>query len=104
MYAIVIDGAKQLRVSKGDRVLIDQLELQPGSKVVLDKVLLVGDGDKITVGAPTVAGARVEAEVLREIKDDKVWAFTYRRRKAHSRRKRGHRQRYTLVEIKSVTA
>lgn len=104
MYAIVVDGAKQLRVSEGDKVRIDQLGLNEGDSVSFDKVLLVADGDKITVGAPTVAGAKVEAKVIRELKDEKVWAFTYRRRKHSSKAKRGHRQRHTLVEITKVSA
>jgi len=102
MYAIVVDGAKQLRVSKGDMVRIDKLGLEPGSTVKLDKVLLVGDGDKVTVGAPVVKGAEVEGKVVRELKDKKTWAFTYRRRKAGSKSKKGHRQRYTLIEITNV--
>ena len=104
MYAIVIDGAKQLRVSEGDNVHIDQLNLKQGSKVTLDRVLLVGDGDKIKVGAPVVSGAKVEAEVVGEFKGDKTYAFNYRRRKAGSKRKRGHRQRYTVVKVTSIKA
>lgn len=102
MYAIVVEGAKQLRVSKGDTVRIDQLGLEPGTKVSLGRVLLVDDGSNVKVGAPTVSGASVQAEVVREIKGEKTWAFTYRRRKAKSKAKKGHRQRYTLVKITSV--
>ncbi|MCA8940788.1 MAG: 50S ribosomal protein L21, partial [Planctomycetes bacterium] len=99
MYAIVIDGAKQLRVSEGDNVRIDALDLEVGSKVSFDKVLLIGEGESVKIGQPTVAGATVEGEVIREIKDKKTWAFTYRRRKNSSKAKKGHRQRYTLVKI-----
>lgn len=102
MYAIVIDGAKQLRVSEGDNVRIDALDLEVGSKVSFDKVLLIGEGESVKIGQPTVAGATVEGEVIREIKDKKTWAFTYRRRKNSSKAKKGHRQRYTLVKITSV--
>lgn len=102
MYAIVVDGAKQLRVSKGDKVRIDKLGLEPGSTVKLDEVLLVGEGESVKVGTPTVSGAAVEGKVIKEIKDKKTYAFTYRRRKANSKSKKGHRQRYTLIEITSV--
>ncbi len=104
MYAIVVDGSKQLRLSEGDQVRIDQLGLNPGDKVTFDKVLMVGGKDQVQVGKPMLEGAKVEAEVLREVKDEKVWAFTYRRRKANSKRKKGHRQRYTLVKVTSVKA
>ena len=104
MYAVVIDGAKQLRVKDGDTVRIDRLGLEPGSKVAFDRVLLVGDGEIVKVGTPALSGAKVEGEVVREIKDDKTYAFMYRRRKAQSKRKKGHRQRYTLVKITTVKA
>ncbi len=102
MFAIVVEGAKQLRVTAGDTVRIDQLGLEPGAKVTLDRVLLLDTGSDVRVGAPTVDGASVEAEVIREIKGEKTWAFTYRRRKASSKAKKGHRQRYTLVRVTKV--
>ncbi|NUQ35566.1 MAG: 50S ribosomal protein L21 [Planctomycetaceae bacterium] len=104
MYAVVVDGAKQLRVAEGDAVRIDQLGLKPGEKVTFDKVLLIGEGEQVKVGTPTVKGAKVEGEVVREIKDDKTYAFTYRRRKASSKGIRGHRQRHTVVKITTVKA
>ncbi len=104
MYAIIADGGRQYRVEKGTEFKLDRLGQEPGSKLKLDNVLLVADGDKVTVGAPNVAGASVEAEVIAEVKDEKLIAFTYRRRKANSKRKRGHRQRHTLVKVTGIKA
>ncbi|MCA8918634.1 MAG: 50S ribosomal protein L21 [Planctomycetes bacterium] len=104
MYAIIADGGRQYRVEKGTEFKLDRLGQEQGGKIVLDDVLLVADGDNVKVGAPKVAGASVEVEVLEEIKDKKLIAFTYRRRKANSKRKRGHRQRHTLVKVTNIKA
>jgi large subunit ribosomal protein L21 len=102
MYAIVADGGRQYRLEKGMEFKLDRLGQTKGEKISLDKVLLVADGDNVKVGAPTVGGAAVEVEVLGEVKDEKLIAFTYRRRKHNSKRKRGHRQRHTLVKVTNI--
>lgn len=104
MYAIIADGGRQYRVEKGTEFKLDRLGQVQGGKIVLEDVLLIADGDNVKVGAPKVAGASVEVEVLEEIKDKKLIAFTYRRRKSNSKRKRGHRQRHTLVKVTNIKA
>jgi large subunit ribosomal protein L21 len=102
MYAIVADGGRQYRVEKGTEFKLDRLGQKKGSKISLDQVLLVADGDDVKIGKPNLAGAAVEVEVLDEVKDEKLIAFTYRRRKHNSKRKRGHRQRHTLVKVTGI--
>lgn len=104
MYAIIRDRGRQTTVRKGDVVLCDlQQELQPGDSITFGEVLLVGNEGHVTVGKPTVAGAKVTAEVLGEVKGDKVIAFRFKRRKG-VRKKRGHRERYTQVKITGIEA
>lgn len=102
MYAIIADGGRQYRVEKDMEFKLDRLGQKKGDKITLDNVLLVANGDKVSVGAPKVDGASVEVEVLGEVKDEKLIAFTYRRRQNNSKRKRGHRQRHTLVKVTSI--
>ncbi|MBZ0137358.1 MAG: 50S ribosomal protein L21 [Planctomycetes bacterium] len=102
MYAIIADGGRQYRVEKDMEFKLDRLGQKKGDKITLDNVLLVANGDKVSVGAPRVDGASVEVEVLDEVKDKKLIAFTYRRRHANSKRKRGHRQRHTLVKVTAI--
>jgi large subunit ribosomal protein L21 len=104
MYAIVADGGRQYRVEPEMEFKLDRLEQTPGAKLKLDNVLLVADGADVKIGTPKVPGAHVEVEVLEEVKDKKVWAFTYRRRQGNSKRKRGHRQRHTLVKVTGIKA
>jgi large subunit ribosomal protein L21 len=101
MYAIVATGGKQYRVEPGQRLEIDKLAAEPGSQVDLGEVLLVSDGDNVTVGQPTVAGARVVAEVLGEAKGKKIVVFKYKS-KVRYRRKTGHRQRYSRVVVRDI--
>ena len=101
MYAIVATGGKQYRVEPGQRLEIEKLTAEPGSQVDLGEVLLVGDGDSVTIGQPTVAGARVVAEVLGETKGKKVIVFKYKS-KVRYRRKTGHRQRYSRVLVRDI--
>ena len=102
MYAIVRDRNQQTRVREGDVILCDlRGDLEPGSEVTFDEVLLVGDEGQVRIGKPTVAGARVTGEVVGEVKGDKVIAFRFKRRK-NVRKKRGHRQRYTQVRITGI--
>lgn len=102
MFAIIRDGGRQYRLSQGDEFYLDRLDQQPGAKISLTDVLLVGEGDNVKVGKPTVDGASVEVEVLREIKGDKVIAYMYRCKKGSSRRKKGHRQRFTLAKVTAI--
>ena len=102
MYAIIADGGRQYRVEKGMEFKLDRLGQKAGDKLSLDNVLLVANGADVKVGAPTVKGATVEVQVIGERKDEKLMAFTYRRRKANSKRKRGHRQRHTLGKVTEI--
>lgn len=101
-YAILRDGNRQYRVAAGEQFEIDRLGQKPGSKLKLDDVLLVADGAKVSVGKPKVAGASVEVEVLGEEKGEKLIAYMYRCKKGSSRRKKGHRQRHTLVKVTAI--
>ncbi len=104
MYAIVRTGSKQYRVQPGDVLEVELLDGQQGQEIALEDVLLVADGDRITVGKPTVAGARVTAEVVDpDKKGKKVIAFKFRRREGYHR-KRGVRPRHTVLKIKEIIA
>lgn len=104
MFAIVETGGKQYRVAANDKIIVEKLDLEAGSKVTLDKVLLVkSEGGEVKFGAPLVGGASVEAEVIKTFKDKKVIIFKKRRRQ-NSRRKQGHRQQQTLLKVLAVKA
>ncbi len=100
MFAVFKTGGKQYRVAAEDVLKIDKVKGEPGEIVEFGEVLVVG-GDSVTLGAPTVAGATVAAEVLDQARGPKVIAFKKRRRK-NSRRKRGHRQEFTLLRITEI--
>jgi large subunit ribosomal protein L21 len=100
MFAVFKTGGKQYRVAAEDVLKVDKVEGEPGEIVEFGEVLAVG-GDSVTLGAPTVAGATVAAEVLDQGRGGKVIAFKKRRRK-NSRRKRGHRQEFTLLRITEI--
>ena len=100
MFAVFKTGGKQYRVAAEDVLKIDKVKGEPGEIVEFGEVLVVG-GDSLTLGAPTVAGATVAAEVLEQARGPKVIAFKKRRRK-NSRRKRGHRQEFTLLRITEI--
>jgi large subunit ribosomal protein L21 len=99
-YAVVKTGGKQYRVEKGSRIRVDRLPGAVGDKVDLDQVLMVG-GETLQVGAPTVAGAGVSTKIVAQGRDAKVIVFKIRRRKNY-RRKRGHRQQYTDLEVTGI--
>jgi large subunit ribosomal protein L21 len=101
MYAVFQTGGKQFRAEPGARLRIPTLDLEPGAAVVFDQVLLTGDGEKTEVGAPTVAGATVRAEVLRHGRDKKIIIFKRKRRKGY-RKKQGHRQDFTEIRVDEV--
>jgi len=100
MFAVIRTGGKQYRVAAEDVIKVDKVAGEPGAIVQFGEVLVVG-GDNVTLGAPTVAGASVAAEVLEQGRGPKVIAFKKRRRK-NSRRRRGHRQEFTLVRVTEI--
>jgi large subunit ribosomal protein L21 len=101
MYAVVKTGGKQYRVVPGEKLKVEQIPADIGSEVVLDQVLMVADGDDVTVGNPIVAGASVKAKVLSHGRHAKVTIFKMRRRK-HYQKHQGHRQNYTELQIESI--
>jgi large subunit ribosomal protein L21 len=103
MYAVVTTGGKQYRVSAGEKIKVEQLPADVGSEVVLDKVLLIADGENLTMGAPLVQGASVKVKVLSHGRGEKIRIFKMRRRK-HYRKSQGHRQNYTEIEILGIGA
>lgn len=100
MYAIVLSGGKQFKVSEGDQICVEKLNANVGDKVKLDVLMLV-DGEKVETGAPVLEGREVVAEVLEQGKQDKVVVFKYRAKK-RTRKTQGHRQPYTKLKIVSV--
>ncbi|MBI4301697.1 MAG: 50S ribosomal protein L21 [Chloroflexi bacterium] len=101
MYAILETGGKQYKVAPGQIVEVERLPLEEDATVEMGRVLLVADGDKVTVGKPVIEGAKVVATVLGEAKGDKVTVFKYKP-KVHYRKKTGHRQIYTKLAIKDI--
>ena len=102
-YAIFRALGKQYRAEKGDVLRLPRMDAEPGAKVTFDEVLLSSDGKTVRAGTPVVKGAKVEAEVLSEGKERKIYVFKFKRRKGY-RRKTGHRQRFTEVRVMSVKA
>ncbi len=103
MFAVLKTGGKQYKVQAGDVLRIEKLAANAGDKIQFNDILMVG-GDSVTVGVPFVAGAAVQAEVIAQIKGDKVIHFVKRRRKHSSQRTKGHRQHLTLVRVTDVLA
>ena len=102
MYAIIKTGGKQYRVAEGDEIYVEKLAGEAGDEVVFDKVLAVG-GDKMVAGNPYIDGATVTGKIVKQGKGKKVTVFTYRPKK-DSKRKMGHRQLFTKVEIGAIKA
>ena len=102
MYAIIEVGAKQYNVKKGDVIEVEKLSQPDGSDVDLDKVLLISKDKKTEIGQPYLKEGKVLAEVLGQVKGEKVLSFKYRRRKS-SRWKKGHRQQLTRLKIKEIS-
>lgn len=103
MYAVFKTGGKQYRAKQGDVLKIEKLELDAGSDVAFDQVMMLGEGDDVKIGTPIVAGAVVSGKVLSQGRADKVHILKFRRRK-HFRKQQGHRQYYTEVEITAISA
>ncbi len=103
MYAVIKTGGKQYRIQVGEKLKIEQLPAENGSELIIDQVLMVADGDKVSVGTPLVAGAKVNATVLGQGRHDKIRIFKMRRRK-HYQKHQGHRQNYTEIEITGISA
>jgi len=103
MYAVIKTGGKQYRVKQGETLKIETVAGEVGSAIVLDKVLMVGDGDKLSVGKPMLAGATVNATIVSNGRHDKVTIFKMRRRK-HYQKHQGHRQNYTEIRIDGISA
>ena len=103
MFAVLKTGGKQYKVQAGDVLRLEKLAAVAGDKIQFNDILMVG-GDAVTVGAPFVAGAAVQAEVIDQIKGEKTIHFVKRRRKHSSQRTKGHRQHLTLVRVTEVLA
>lgn len=101
MYAVIETGGKQYRVEPGAKVEVEKLPVDAGDEVTFDQVLMLVDGDDITVGVPRIENAKVTASVVKQKKDNKVLIYKMRRRKGY-RLTKGHRQRKTVVEIKEI--
>ncbi len=101
MYAIVEIAGQQFKVQKDQKIYVHRLDAKAGDKVEFDRVLLTGDGDKISIGAPAIDGALVKAEVIDHVKGDKVIVFRKKRRKGY-RKKNGHRQSFTAIKVTGI--
>ena len=102
MYAVIKTGGKQYRVTEGERIRVEKLDGAPGDTVVFDEVLMLG-GDEPTIGTPIVEGARVEARITLQDRAKKIVIFKFRRRKNY-RRKQGHRQPFTELQITGISS
>jgi large subunit ribosomal protein L21 len=103
MYAVLETGSKQYRVAAGDTLQVERLEVEAGKPFTFDRVLLVSNDGKVTVGAPTVASATVVADVVGHIRGEKKLTFKMKRRKGYHK-SIGHRQELTVVKIKEINA
>ena len=103
MYAVFQSGGKQHRVVEGQTLRLEKLDIETGSDIEFDQVLLVADGENVQVGAPYVAGGKIVATVVNHGRGDKVKVIKFRRRK-HSRSQMGHRQWFTEVKITGISA
>ena len=101
MYALVKTGGKQYRVEKDDTILVERIAAEEGAEVILNDIVMLGDGDKVTIGTPTVDGAAVSATVVSQTRGPKIIIFRRKRRKNH-RRTQGHRQDLTLLKINDI--
>ncbi|NPB10043.1 MAG: 50S ribosomal protein L21 [Thermodesulfobacteria bacterium] len=103
MYAVIKTGGKQYKVSPGDVIRVEKIPGDPGQEIELSEVLLVGEGNEVKIGQPLVEGAKVIATIVEQGRSRKIIVFKKKRRKNY-RRKRGHRQYYTDLQIKEIQA
>ncbi len=101
MYAVITTGGKQYKVAPGEKLKVEQIPADVGAEVILDQVLLVGEGESVRLGQPTVAGATVKATVVAHGRGEKVKIFKMRRRK-HYQKHQGHRQNFTELKIEAI--
>ena len=101
MYAVIKTGGKQYRVQQGDVIFVEKIDAQADEAVTFDEVLLVSDGDASKIGTRVVEGAKVEGKVLAQVKSKKIVVYKYKAKK-NERKKQGHRQPYTKVEITAI--
>ena len=103
MYAVIKTGGKQYQVRAGEKLKVEQIPADVGTEIVIDQVLAVGEGERLSVGAPLVSGATVSATILSHGRHDKVRIFKMRRRK-HYQKRQGHRQNYTELFIGKIAS
>ncbi len=103
MYAIIETGGKQYKVSEGDVIFVEKLDVEAGATVTIDKVLVVANGEEVSVGAPYVEGATVSASAVKNGKEKKIIVYKYKAKKGYHK-KQGHRQPYTKLEIQKINA
>lgn len=103
MYAVVSTGGKQYKLAQGDICRIEKLDAEEGTSIELDQVLMIADGDKISIGTPLVKGGKVTATVKAHGRAKKIEIMKFRRRK-HHQKKTGHRQYYTEIEVTGISA
>ena len=103
LYAVIRTGGKQYRVSAGEKIKVEQIPADVGAEIALDQVLMVGEGESVSIGTPLLAGARVTAKVVAHGRGPKIKIFKMRRRK-HYQKHQGHRQNYTEIEISCIAA
>ena len=103
MYAVIKTGGKQYRVQQGDTIFVEKMNAQADETVTFEEVLLVGNEESTKIGTPVVEGAKVEGKVLAQVKAKKVVVYKYKAKK-NERKKQGHRQPYTKVEITAINA
>ena len=101
MYAIGASGGKQYKVQEGDTIKVETLKGEKGTQINFDEVLMFSDGEKVTIGQPTLANTTVQGHIVEQGKEKKIIVFKYKRRKRY-RRKQGHRQQFTAVKIDSI--
>jgi large subunit ribosomal protein L21 len=104
MFAVIKTGGKQYKVVADDELVVEKIEMEAGDAVTFTEVLMLGEGDDVTVGAPAIEGAGVRAEVVEQFRGPKVITFKKRRRKHSSQRRKGHRQYLTKVRIVEILA
>ena len=101
MFSVIQQGSQQLKVSQGDTIKIERIEGEVGDSIKIENVLMAGDDKKVDIGAPTIKGAFVSGVILEQGRDKKILIFKHKRRK-NSRKKRGHRQYFTRVEVTEI--